>query len=48
MTDKIHDLSKMTQLGIFYPRGHLVVAFRSRDAAKVQRDLLTGGYDPAD
>jgi hypothetical protein len=49
MTEKSHDLSKMTQFGIFYPRGHLVVAFRSReDAEKVRRDLLTGGYDAAD
>ena len=48
MTEKAHDLSNMTQFGIFYPRGHLVVAFRSREhAEKVQRDLLTGGYDAA-
>ncbi len=43
-------LSKhMTDFGIFYPRGHIVVAFAKReDAEKVRRDLLTGGYDPAD
>ena len=39
MTGKAHDLSKMTQFGIFYPRGHVIVAFRSReDAEKVRRD----------
>jgi hypothetical protein len=49
MTEKKHDLSQMTQFGIFYPRGHIVAAFRSRqDAEKVQHDLLTGGYNTAD
>ncbi len=39
----------MSDFGIFYPRGHLVVAFGKReDAERVQRDLLTGGYDPKD
>jgi hypothetical protein len=39
----------MTDFGIFYPRGHLVVAFGKReDAEQVRRDLMTGGYDPAD
>jgi hypothetical protein len=39
----------MSDFGIFYPRGHLVVAFgRREDAEQVRRDLLTGGYDPAD
>jgi hypothetical protein len=43
-------LSKnMTDFGIFYPRGHIVVAFGKReDAEKVRRELMTGGYDPAD
>jgi hypothetical protein len=39
----------MSDFGIFYPRGHLVVAFGKRqDAEQVRRDLMTGGYDPAD
>jgi hypothetical protein len=39
----------MSDFGIFYPRGHLVVAFPSReDAERVRRDLLTGGYDDKD
>ena len=42
-------LRQMTDFGIFYPRGHLVAAFRSRaDAERVQRDLLAGGYDEED
>lgn len=44
-----NDLSKMTDFGIFYPVGYIVVAFpRQQDAQQVQRDLLTGGYDTAD
>ena len=40
---------EMTDFGIYYPRGHLVVAFRKReDAERVRRDLLTGGYEPDD
>lgn len=39
----------MSDFGIFYPRGHLVVAFGKRqDAERVRRDLLTGGYDAKD
>jgi hypothetical protein len=39
----------MSDFGIFYPRGHLVVAFPGReDAERVRRDLLTGGYDEKD
>ena len=39
----------MSDFGIFYPRGHLVVAFGKReDAERVRRDLLTGGYDAGD
>jgi hypothetical protein len=46
---KAKDPSEMTDFGIFYPRGHIVVAFTSNeDAERVQRDLLAGGYDPAD
>lgn len=42
-------LPQMTDFGIFYPRGHLIVAFPKReDAERTQRDLLTGGYDPHD
>jgi hypothetical protein len=43
------DFSKMTEFGIFYPLGYLVVAFpKQEDAQQVQRDLMTGGYDLAD
>lgn len=39
----------MSDFGIYYPTGHLVVAVgRREDAERVQRDLLTGGYDPSD
>lgn len=39
----------MTDFGIFYPRGHIVAAFRRREEAeKVRNDLLAGGYDPED
>jgi hypothetical protein len=42
-------LMEMTDFGIFYPRGHLVVAFPKReDAERVRRDLITGGYDEND
>jgi hypothetical protein len=42
-------LMEMTDFGIFYPRGHLVIAFPKReDAERVRRDLLTGGYDEND
>ena len=35
--------------GIFYPVGYLVAAFpKKEDAERVQRDLMTGGYDQAD
>lgn len=38
-----------TDFGIFYPVGYLVVAFpKLEDAKKVQRDLMTGGYDERD
>jgi hypothetical protein len=38
-----------TNYGIFYPLGYLVVAFpNQKDALHVQRDLMAGGYDPAD
>lgn len=38
-----------TDFGIFYPLGYLVVAFPEQENARqVQRDLMTGGYDPAD
>lgn len=43
------DPLELTDFGIYYPRGHLVVAFRRReDAERVRQDLLTGGYDPDD
>ncbi|BBA35080.1 uncharacterized protein sS8_3137 [Methylocaldum marinum] len=43
------DFSQMTEFGIFYPLGYLVVALpKEEDARQVQRDLMTGGYDEAD
>jgi hypothetical protein len=34
-----------TQLGIFYPRGYVVVAFRTpEDAERMQWSLVEGGY----
>ncbi|MDQ3196499.1 MAG: hypothetical protein ACR2FI_11360 [Burkholderiales bacterium] len=40
---------KTTDFGIFYPVGYLVVGFmKTGDAERVQRDLMTGGYDQAD
>lgn len=41
--------TEMTQFGIFYPVGYIVVGFPNRgDAQQVQRDLMTGGYDQDD
>lgn len=49
MANSQRDPLEMTQFGIFYPRGHLVVAFKSDEhARKVHQDLLTGGYDASD
>jgi hypothetical protein len=49
MGNAARDPLEMTDFGIYYPRGHLVVAFRRReDAERVRQDLLTGGYDPQD
>lgn len=49
MASEQRDPLEMRQFGIFYPRGHIVVAFHNRaDAEKVQGDLLTGGYDRSD
>lgn len=40
---------KTTDFGVFYPLGHIVVAFpKYEDALRAQRDLLAGGYDLAD
>jgi hypothetical protein len=39
----------MTQFGIFYPVGYIVVGFpKVGDAQHVQRDLMLGGYDQGD
>lgn len=47
--DKKAALQQMTDFGMFYPRGHLVVAVpRREDAERVRRDLLAGGYDEED
>jgi hypothetical protein len=38
-----------TEFGIFYPTGWMVLAFEKRALAeRVQRDLVTGGYDEQD
>ena len=49
MSDDERDPSDLHDFGIFYPRGHLVVAFQTdSDAQRVRQDLITGGYDPDD
>jgi hypothetical protein len=49
MQDRDGKPSKQTDFGIFYPLGYIVAAFPKReDALRVQKDLLTGGYDPND
>ena len=46
---KSADPLELTEFGVYYPRGYLVVAFRRReDAERVRQDLLTGGYDASD
>ena len=43
------DPLELSEFGVYYPRGYLVVAFRRReDAERVRQDLLAGGYDPRD
>ena len=38
-----------TSFGLFYPIGHVVVGFSSKeDALRVQQDLITGGYERND
>jgi hypothetical protein len=38
-----------TQFGIFYPRGYVVLAFRTpEDARRMQWSLIEGGYDEDD
>ncbi len=38
-----------TQFGIFYPRGYVVVAFRTlQDAERMQWSLIEGGYVDSD
>lgn len=40
---------RQTDFGILYPMGHIVAAFPSyEDAARVQKDLMTGGYERED
>ncbi len=49
MSTEGRDPLEMTQFGVFYPRGYIVAAFRSREGAeRVRRDLITGGYDEQD
>lgn len=49
MAKNAADPFELTDFGIYYPRGYLLVAFRRReDAERVRQDLLTGGYDPDD
>ena len=41
--------SPPTQLGVFYPLGHVVVAVESReDAERMRQLLIDGGYDEPD
>jgi hypothetical protein len=41
--------SPPTQLGVFYPLGHVVVALESReDAERMRQLLIDGGYDEPD
>ena len=45
----MNDAKLPTEFGIFYPTGWVVVAFGDKTAAaRVQRDLTTGGYDAED
>lgn len=38
-----------TEFGIFYPTGWIVLAFKDKALAeRVQRDLMTGGYEAQD
>jgi hypothetical protein len=38
-----------TQLGVFYPLGHVVLALESRaDAERLRQPLMDGGYDAPD
>jgi hypothetical protein len=40
---------RITDFGIFYPLGYMVVAFPEHEhATRVREDLLTGGYDSDD
>lgn len=49
MAKSAADPLELTEFGVYYPRGYLVVAFRRReDAERVRQDLLTGGYDAQD
>jgi hypothetical protein len=41
--------TEMTQFGIFYPVGYIVVGFpKTGDAQQAQRDLMSGGYNEGD
>jgi hypothetical protein len=49
MSNEHQPPSVPTQFGVFYPLGHVVVAFRSReDAERMRQLLLDGGYDERD
>lgn len=43
------DKTEKKDFGVFYPVGYIVAGFQKReDAERVQRDLVTGGYDEQD
>jgi hypothetical protein len=49
MSNEHQPPSVPTQFGVFYPLGHVVVAFPSReDAERMRQLLLDGGYDERD
>jgi len=49
MQNRDREPSKQLDFGTFYPLGYIVAAFsKTEDALRVQKDLLTGGYDPDD
>ena len=49
MSNEPQPPSPPTQLGVFYPLGHVVVALESReDAERMRQLLIDGGYDEPD
>ena len=49
MSNEHQPPSPPTQLGVFYPLGHVVLALESRaDAERLRQLLIDGGYDEPD